>query len=75
MLILKCLESCSFEVLKNKEKKEGFFESPISKSKNKKITFFHLGKKNNWKNILDPVMEKKISVVFSNEMKELGYID
>ena len=71
--LINVLESCNFEVLRNKEKKEGFFESPISKNKNKKITFFHLGKKNNWKNILDDSLEKKIRNVFLKEMRELSY--
>ena len=30
--------------------------------------------KNNWKNLLDPKIEKKIREEFANEMKELGYI-
>jgi hypothetical protein len=68
------LQSCNFEVLKRKEKEEGFFESPLSKVKNKKISFFHLGKKNNWKNTLDNNLEEKIRIVFSKEMKELGYL-
>ena len=35
---------------------------------------FHTFKKNNWKNLLDPKIEKKIRKAFSKEMKELGYI-
>ena len=55
------------------EKNEGFQESVTSFKTNKKIKFFNLGKKNNWKNLLDPQIEKKIREVFSEEMKELGY--
>ena len=44
------------------------------KKKNKKLNFFNLGKKNNWKNLLKPEIEEKIRLVFNKEMKELGYI-
>jgi len=38
------------------------------------LKFFNLGKKNNWKNLLDPDIEKKTREVFLQEMKELEYI-
>ncbi len=72
--ILKTIESCSFERLAKKEEIEGFKESVYFKKSNKKLKFFYLGKKNNWKNLLDPKIEKKIRKVFPKEMKELGYI-
>ena len=61
-------------MLKKKEEKEGFFEAPISKKNSKKIIFFNLGKKNNWKNNLNPTIEKKIRKQFATEMTELGYL-
>tara|TARA_B100001123_G_C15258289_1_gene1005583 strand:+ start:936 stop:1766 length:831 start_codon:yes stop_codon:yes gene_type:complete len=70
----KAISSCEFDILKMKEEKEGFRESVISKKTKKNINFFHLGKKNDWKSLLDPDIEKKIREKFSNEMKELGYI-
>ena len=68
------INACSFDVLKKKEEKEGFFEAPISKKNSKKIIFFNLGKKNNWKNNLNPTIEKKIRKQFATEMTELGYL-
>jgi len=68
------VNSCSFDELKKKEKEEGFFEAPIPKNNNKKIVFFNLGKKNNWKKNLKPEINKKIKNVFSEEMIELGYL-
>ena len=56
------------------EKKGGFTEAAYSEKLNKKINFFHLGKKNNWKNLLNQEMEKKIREVYNNEMRELKYI-
>ena len=45
-----------------------------TKQKNEKIRFFNLGKENNWTNMLDAKIEKKIRETFSEEMKELKYI-
>ena len=67
------LISTSFQNLSQMEKNEEFQESVTSFKTDKKIKFFNLGKKNNWKNLLDPQIEKKIREVFSKEMKELGY--
>ena len=66
--------STSFKNLSRMEKNEGFEESATPSKTNKKIKFFNLGKKNNWKNLLDSEIEKKIRNAFSKEMKELGYI-
>ena len=63
-----------FDVLSNKEEKEGFIESVTHKEKGGKLKFFNLGKKNDWKNLLNPVIEKKIRQTFQKEMEELGYI-
>ena len=63
-----------FQSTLNKKKNEGFLEAAYSEKLNKKVNFFHLGKKNNWKNLLDQEMEKKIREAFHNEMEELKYI-
>ena len=72
--VINSVNSCSFDVLSNKEKKEGFFEAVPSKKTNEKIKFFNLGKNNNWKKLLDPKIEKKTRETFHNEMKLLNYI-
>ena len=72
--IINTIESCDFDRLSKKEKKEGFGEAVVSKIKNKKLNFFHLGKKNDLKNLLNPEIEKKIRESFQKDMKELGYI-
>ena len=46
---------------------------PLKKD-NKKLKFFYLGKKNNWKNLLDPKIVNKTKREFKNEMRELKYI-
>ena len=68
------LTSTSFKNLSQMEKKEGFNESATSSKTMKKIKFFNLGKKNNWKNLLDKKIVKKIESRFRNEMNELGYL-
>ena len=66
--------STSFEKLKKIEKKNGFFESIKTKKTNKKIMFFNLGQKNNWKKLLDIKIAKNIEAYFAKEMKELKYL-
>ena len=61
-------------MMAEKEKTEGFFEAVASKKNLKKLNFFYLGKKNNWKNLLNPEIEQKTREAFQKEMKELGYI-
>ena len=56
------------------EKNEGFQESATSSKTMKKIKFFNLGKKNDWKTLLDKKLIKKIESCFKNEMNELGYL-
>ena len=73
--ILKTVESCNFENLSKMEKKQGFDEAAYSEKTSKKVDFFHLGEKNNWQNLLNLEIEKKIRTVFDKEMKELKYID
>jgi len=72
--ISRTVESCNFNNLQKMEKNEGFFEASYNEKLNKKVDFFHLGKKNNWKNLLNHEMEKKIRETFHDEMRELKYI-
>ncbi len=73
--ISKTINSCSFDILSEKEKKEGFNEAVTSKKNNKKINFFNLGKKNEWKHLLDSAIEKNIRKNFNSTMNELGYTE
>ena len=68
------LTSTSFKNLSQMENKEGFHESATSSKTMKKIKFFNLGKKNNWKSLLDKKIVKKVERRFKNEMSELGYL-
>jgi hypothetical protein len=66
--------STSFERMKASEKDDKFFESIINKKTGKKVPFFNLGIKNDWKKMLDPKIKEKIENAFKEEMKELGYL-
>ena len=45
-----------------------------SGDKNKKISFFHLGPKNDWRKILNTEIKVKLEKTFEKELKELTYI-
>ena len=68
------ITSTSFQNLSKMEINEGFHESATSYKTMKKIKFFNLGKKNNWKMLLDKKLIKKIESHFKNQMNELGYL-
>ena len=70
----KCLNSTTFENMKNMEEKGFFEEQAIDEKTGKKINFFHKGKNNQWKDFLDTSTIKKIEENFETEMKELKYI-
>ena len=70
----KAIYSSSFDSLKNIENEKGFSESVLSKIGTKKISFFHLGPKNNWKNIFDKNYQNKLNFTFESNLKELNYI-
>ena len=71
---LNALSSTSFSNLKKIENTKGFSESLDSKTKNKKIPFFHLGPENNWKNNLDKNFQIKVNEVFKKNLQELHYL-
>ena len=66
------INSTNFINLKNKEDNEGFEESYINKE-GKKINFFNMGFKNDWRKLLPKEIEEKISKKFEKELEELGY--
>ena len=68
------VETTSFERMKNLESTKGFFEATIDSKTGKKIPFFNLGDKNDWKKFLNVKISDKIERAFKNEMTELGYL-
>ena len=69
------VKTTNFENMKNLEKKDGFIESILSKNNIKKIPFFHLGPKNDWRKIFDKNYQEKLNIIFKNNLKELNYFE
>ena len=70
----RAIETTNFNVLKNKEKSEGFDEALYSNEERKKKVFFNLGFNNRWKKLLKEEIREKIEIEFNKEMRELGYL-
>ena len=68
------LDTTDFGNMQKMENETEFHESMIDNKTGKKIKFFYLGPKNDWRKLLDKDIQKKIEVSFKNEMTELGYL-
>ena len=68
-----CIKTTNFEILKHKEKKEGFPENVYSNKTNKKIDFFNLGPKNKWEKVVPKEFHEKINNIFKEDLKNLKY--
>tara|TARA_B110000014_G_C19959693_1_gene496644 strand:+ start:13 stop:858 length:846 start_codon:yes stop_codon:yes gene_type:complete len=71
----KCLNSTTFENMKNMEEKGFFNENTVDENTGKKIVFFNKGKKNEWKKNLNSSIKEQIEIKFKKEMFELGYLE
>ena len=71
--LLESIKTTNFNVLKNKEKNEGFQESSYSKETGKKIDFFNKGFNNRWQKILPDEIKKKASDLFKDDLMFLNY--
>ena len=69
----KIILSTNFNSLKSKELKGEFTESIYSKKDRKKIVFFNLGPKNNWKNIIPKEDCDEINLKLKNDLKIMNY--
>ena len=68
------LNTTDFGNMQKMENETGFHESLVDNKTGKKAKFFYLGPKNDWKKLLNKVIQKKIEVAFKKEMTELGYL-
>ena len=67
------IKTTSFDYMKNLEKEKGFKEAKKDKD-GKVVPFFNLGKKNDWKILLDNKIKTKLEKAFEKEMIELEYL-
>ena len=72
--LLECVENCQFSNLKKMEEQKGFDESMIDKKTGNKITFFNLGEKNNFKNLLKKNLIDEMNDYFQYQLKKYNYI-
>ena len=69
------LKTTTFDTLKKKEIQEGFSEAvTANKDTEKKISFFHLGPKNDWRKMLNEELKLKLNKAFEKDLKELSYL-
>ena len=73
--IINAIESTSFENLKKFEDEGKFNEGAKNILTGKRKKFFHLGKKNNWKEILDLNIAKEIENKFKKELFQFNYLN
>ena len=67
------INSTFFDKLQYMEKKNGFSEAITSKKNNKKIPFFNMGPKNDWKKVLDKNLINRLNDHFEKNLIELSY--
>ena len=67
------INSTSFNKLKTNEERNGFSEAITSKKSDKKIPFFYLGPKNDWRKILDHDLKNKLNDIYKENLLELSY--
>ncbi len=72
--LLKCVENCKFSNLKKMEEEKGFDESMLDKKTGNKITFFNLGEKNNFRDILEKNLIDEMNDYFKYQLKKYEYI-
>ena len=68
------INTTDFGNMQKMENETEFHESMIDNKTGKKIKFFYLGPKNDWRKSLDNDIQKNIEVAFKNEMIQLGYL-
>ena len=66
----KTIRSCEFKKMQKLELENGFEEAMIKKDTNERIKFFNLGKRNNYKELLDSKLIDKMNFSFQDQIKK-----
>ena len=69
----KSINSCEFNKLQKLEEEKGFAESVINEKTKKKVKFFNLGNKNNYKELLNAELLKNMNNLYDKQLKKYGY--
>jgi hypothetical protein len=67
------ISSCEFEKLKKLENKNGFSEAMVDKKTKKKISFFNLGRENDYKRLLKTNLIDEMSSLYNQQIKKFNY--
>ena len=67
------IQTTTFEKMQNLENTGEFTESVFSSKTNKKVNFFYLGPKNNWKDKLSKDLINKMNTYYKEDLKRFGY--
>ena len=67
------IQTTSFDKLKNIENQGNFSESVYSLKDKRKIKFFFLGPKNDWRKELDKSLIKKMNEYYKEDLNKFGY--
>jgi len=67
------ISSCEFEKLKKLEDKNGFSEAMVDKKTKKKISFFNLGRENDYKRMLQNNLIDEMSSLYNQQIKKFNY--
>jgi hypothetical protein len=67
------ISSCEFEKLKKLENKNGFSEAMVDKKTKKKISFFNLGRENDYKRLLQTNLINEMSSLYNQQIKKFNY--
>ena len=68
------LLNTDFKIMQKLEEENGFEEGMINEHTGKKVRFFNLGSKTDWKNLLSVDLQDKLQKNFEKEMIELNYL-
>ena len=68
--VKKTIKSCEFKKMQKLELENGFEEAMIKKDTNERIKFFNLGKKNNYKELLDSKLIDKMNFSFQDQIEK-----
>ena len=63
----------AFDNLQKLEKDKGFHEAMKDKSNKQKLTFFNLGKDNNYNKLLQPKLIEEITNLYKSQIEKFNY--
>ena len=69
----KIIRSCNFENLQKLEREEGFNEAVYKKGTMKKIRFFNMGKKNDFRKLLSKSLIEEMGNLYKKQLKKYDY--